>query len=116
MNLPDDYEPSQPIDDRRGATYYGRNWATEAYVPRDRGKPTSLIDLMYAGPEIRSGLSRDLGYNMVGQDPQMEWRNRLPLPGVPLQNYPASVPTSYYEPPKVGWDQPWTTAGRPFRR
>src|SRR5262245_1244770 len=108
MNL-EDYEPSQPVDDRRGETYYGRQrrWPMQFW---ERSAP-SLLDLQYpywyGDTRLRSGLSRDPGYNMISQDPRMAWRNRLPLPDVPLQRYPSN-PTIPYEPAVVGWDQPWT--------
>lgn len=109
MNI-EDYEPSRPVEDRRGETYYGRQrrWPMQLMERPAR----SLLDLQYPSwygdMNVRGGLSRDLGYNMIGQDPRMDWRNRLPLPAMPTQNYPTRVQPSYYEPQTVGWQQPWT--------
>jgi hypothetical protein len=106
MNI-EDYQPSEPVEDRRGETYYGRQRRWPLHLV-DRRQPRSLLDLLYSGNDVRSGLARDAGYNMIGQDPRMGWRNRLPLPDVQMQNYPANVQIPY-EPAVVGLDQPWTT-------
>jgi hypothetical protein len=110
MNLAD-YSPSVPVEDRRPQ----QGWRPRQLPPQgpplmlqDRGEPRSLLDLWYGGNDVRSGLSRDVGYNMIGQDPRMGWRNRLPLPNVQMQNYPANVALPY-EPANIGWDRPWTT-------
>jgi hypothetical protein len=110
MNL-EDYAPSQPIDDRRSQQWWRPRQMppnSPPFFPRERdpSQSVSLLDMVDASG-IRGGLSRDLGYNMVGQDPRMQWRNRLPLPDVPLQNYPSN-PAIPYEPATVGWDRPWT--------
>lgn len=120
MNLPDDYAPSVPVDDRRRARPYWRPQPASfapnylPFQPRELGEQRtpsgSLLDMLDASG-IRGGLSRELGYNNVGRGPQMMMRpdNRLPLPALEGPNYPAQpyvdVP---YNPATIGWEQPWT--------
>jgi hypothetical protein len=90
MNL-QDYDPSLPVEDRRGETYYGRQ-RPRFYDPvyRNAISPQSLLDMLRPGAPVAqnyalpaAGMAEALGYNQMGRRPMPPMQSPDPLTNSP---------------------------------